>query len=133
MSSFLASLPHQLPFRAATTGELTGDDRAEGRYFVTAGDALAEGEPVSTFMLFEAMAQIGGSIAFRETHEPAFLSAIEGAELDTPLLVGDEVVISVTLDATFGAVHRFSAKGLRDGVEIARARFYLSSQNLKSL
>jgi hypothetical protein len=133
VSSFLASLPHQLPFRAASSSELTGDQQATGRYFVTAGDALAEGEAISTFMLFEAMAQIGGSIAFRESHEPAFLSAIEGAELDSPLIVGDEIVIEVTLDATFGAVHRFSAKGRRDGVEIARARFYLSSQNLKPL
>jgi hypothetical protein len=36
------------------------------------------------------------------------------------------VRIAVTLDASFGGVHRFSGSGLVDGVEVVRGRFYLA-------
>lgn len=127
MSPFLTSLPHQIPFRAASGARFVDEKSAVGSYAVSPADALGQAGAESQFMLFEAMAQVGGSIAFREKHEPAFLSAIDSAEIHERLVVGDAVTLRVTLDATFGRLYRFTGIAEREGVEIARARFYLAA------
>lgn len=132
MSGFLRSLPHHIPFRAASAAQFPDERTAVGTFLVSSADELGEAQPLSQLMIFEAMAQIGGGIVFRTQHHPAFLSAIDRAELSAPFQAGDRVTIRVTFDSEFGGIRRFSGTAERDGVEIARARFYLSSSEEKA-
>lgn len=115
----MRELPHQIPFRAAS--RLIRRDAAsiEGEFVCTANDAM----PLEV-MLVEAMAQFGGALVF---DAQGYLSAIDDCEVIRAPVPGDTVRVHVTLDASLGALHRFSAVGRIDGVEVARARFYLSA------
>ena len=62
--SWLASLPHQIPFRAASGATLVDEKTIEGVFHLTANDALVAGERYPEMMLFEAMAQIAGTLVF---------------------------------------------------------------------
>jgi len=126
LSSWLSSLPHQIPFRAASSARIVDDSTVEGSFLCTASEALAEGGLASTMMIFEAMAQIGGTLVFRNTSAPGFLSAIDGASIDGPILPGDSLDIRVRVEAEFNGLYRFNACALRNGLEFARAKFYLS-------
>jgi 3-hydroxymyristoyl/3-hydroxydecanoyl-(acyl carrier protein) dehydratase len=115
--SWLAALPHQIPFRAASTGRRIDDKTIEGEYLCAAGDP--------ELFLAEAMAQLAGGLVF----DPAmhgFLSGIDRFELDRRIDAGDVVRIAVHLDAELGGLFRFTATGAIDGVEVARGRFYLA-------
>ena len=131
MSSWLSSLPHQIPFRAASSARIVNDSTVEGSFLCTASEALAEGGLTSTLMIFEAMAQIGGTLVFQNTSAPGFLSAIDGASIDGPVLPGDSLDVRVTVEAEFNGLFRLSAVALRDGLEFARAKFYLAGQTDK--
>lgn len=126
MTSFLAGLPHQFPFRAASAATVVDEKTIEGTFVVTAGDALAEGEPPAT-MLVEAMAQIAGSLVFTTPGEHGFLSAIDEYSLNDAIGAGDSIALRVTHDASFGRIFRFSGVAYREGLEFARAKFYLAS------
>jgi 3-hydroxymyristoyl/3-hydroxydecanoyl-(acyl carrier protein) dehydratase len=120
--SWLASLPHQIPFRAASAATRTSDQTIEGVYVCTANDAMPSG-----VMAVEAMAQLGGGLAFASATSHAFLTGIDGCEVDRFIEAGDVIRFVVTLDAQFGGTFRFSGRGLVDGVEVIRGRFYLAS------
>jgi 3-hydroxymyristoyl/3-hydroxydecanoyl-(acyl carrier protein) dehydratase len=120
--SWLASLPHQIPFRAASAAVRVDDKTIEGSYLCTANDFLPSG-----LMAVEAMAQLGGGLAFAESRSHAFLSGIDGCEIDRAISPGDVIRFVVTLDADFGGMFRFSGKGSVDGVEVIRGRFYLAT------
>ena len=122
MSSWLASLPHQIPFRAASAAQRIDDKTIEGTFLCTANDRLD-----SSMMLVEAMAQLAGGLAFHETRGHGFISGIERCEIDRPVAAGDRVRIVVTLEADFGGIYRFTATASIDGLECARGRFYLAS------
>jgi 3-hydroxymyristoyl/3-hydroxydecanoyl-(acyl carrier protein) dehydratase len=115
----MRELPHQIPFRAAS--KLIRRDAAsiEGEFLCTANDAM----PLEV-MLVEAMAQFGGALVFEGQ---GYLSAIDACEVLRVPIAGDTVRLVVTLDASLGVLHRFSGVGRIDGVEVARARFYLSA------
>lgn len=81
---------------------------------------------MSEVLVVEAMAQVAGSLVFGDAGAPGFLSAIDEARFEGPLHAGDRLDLSVTLDAGFGRIHRFSGSATREGVEFARARFYLA-------
>ncbi len=119
--SWLASLPHQIPFRAASAATRVDDKTIEGVYVCTADDMMPSG-----VMAVEAMAQLGGGLAFAASSAHAFLSGIDACEIDLAIEVGDVVRFVVTLDADFGGTFRFSGRGLVDGVEVIRGRFYLA-------
>jgi 3-hydroxymyristoyl/3-hydroxydecanoyl-(acyl carrier protein) dehydratase len=119
--SWLASLPHQIPFRAASAATRTGDQTIEGVYVCTVNDVMPSG-----VMAMEAMAQLGGGLAFASAKSHAFLSGIDGCEVDRFIEAGDVIRFVVTLDAQFGGTFRFSGRGLVDGVEVIRSRFYLA-------
>jgi 3-hydroxymyristoyl/3-hydroxydecanoyl-(acyl carrier protein) dehydratase len=120
--SWLAALPHQIPFRAASTGRRIDDRTIEGEYLCTAND------PGQTaLMLGEAMAQLAGGLAFHAAPgRHGFLSGIDRFELDRGVDAGDVVRIVVRLEAELGGLFRFAATGTLDGVEVARGRFYLA-------
>jgi len=118
--SFLAALPHQIPFRAASSVVRRDEKSIEGTYLVTADEPL----PFDV-MLVEAMAQFAGALAL-EPGRPGMLTGIDRCEVDRLPVAGDVVHIIVTLDASFGGVHRFSGSGAIDGVEVVRGRFYLA-------
>lgn len=123
--SWLASLPHQIPFRAASAATRVDDKTIEGVYVCTANDLMPSG-----VMVVEAMAQLGGGLAFAASASkagPAFLSGIDACEIDGVISAGDVIRFVVTLDADFGGTFRFSGRGLVDGVEVIRGRFYLAS------
>jgi hypothetical protein len=122
VSSWLASLPHQIPFRAASAARRIDDKTIEGSFLCTANDRLDAG-----MMLVEAMAQLAGGLAFHETRGHGFISGIERCELDRALDAGDVVRIIVSMEADFGGIYRFSATASIDGLECARGRFYLAS------
>jgi 3-hydroxymyristoyl/3-hydroxydecanoyl-(acyl carrier protein) dehydratase len=115
----MRELPHQIPFRVAS--KLIHRDAAsiEGEFLCTADDAM----PLDV-MVIEAMAQFGGALVF---NAQGYLSAIDECEVTRVPVAGDTVRLLVTLDASLGALHRFSGVGRIDGVEVARARFYLSA------
>lgn len=124
MNGFLASLPHGIPFRAASAARRIDERTIEGTFVVTINDALAEGEPPFA-MLVEAMAQIAGSLVFSGGGH-GYLSAIDEYTTSGAIGAGDVFFLHVTLDATFGGIFRFSGVALREGLEFARAKFYLA-------
>jgi hypothetical protein len=75
------------------------------------------------------MAQVAGSLAFRESRRPGYLTGVEHWEIDRAIQAGDVVSMVVTLDVSFGGTFRFSGRGTIDGVECARGRFYLATPN----
>ncbi len=117
--SWLANLPHQIPFRAASAARKIDGKTIEGAYLVTANDTLPVG-----VMAVEAMAQMAGGLVFKEQ---GFFTGIDRCELVRPLEVGDVLVCKVTLEVEFGGTFRFSGVGRVDGVEALRGRFYLSA------
>ena len=119
--SWLASLPHQIPFRAASAATRIDEKTIEGSYVCTADDLMP-----SSLMAVEAMAQLGGGLAFANSPSHAFLSGIDHCEIDRAIEAGDVIRFVVTLDADFGGTFRFTGRGLVDGVEVIRGRFYLA-------
>jgi hypothetical protein len=115
--TWLSSLPHQIPFRAASTGRRLDEKTIEGDYLCAADDPA--------LFVAEAMAQLAGGLVF-DPAQHGFLSGIDEFEFRA-VGVGDIVHIVVRLDANLGALFRFSATGAVDGVEVARGRFYLAS------
>ncbi len=119
--SWLASLPHQIPFRAASAATRVDEKTIEGLYVCTASDTMP-----SDVMVVEAMAQLGGGLAFANARSHAFLSGIDGCEISRMIEAGDVIRFVVTLDADFGGTFRFTGSGAIDGVEVIRGRFYLA-------
>jgi 3-hydroxymyristoyl/3-hydroxydecanoyl-(acyl carrier protein) dehydratase len=142
--TWLQSLPHQIPFRAASAAVRVADDTMEGTFICTADDPL----PFS-ILAVEAMAQLAGGLAFHD-REPAseerggdsgpdsrpsssgppthaFLSGLDGVTLDRPIEPGEVVRFRVTMNASFGSIFRFAGSGTVDGVEVIRGKFYLAS------
>lgn len=117
--NWLAKLPHQIPFRAASAVRRIDDKTIEGVYLVTANDILPTG-----VMAVEAMAQFAGGLVFSEQ---GFFSGIDRCELMRQLQPGDVMICTITLEADFGGLFRFSGTGQVDGVEAVRGRFYLSA------
>ena len=117
--SWLASLPHQIPFRAASAATRVDERTIEGTFLCTANDAL----PLEV-MAIEAMAQLAGGLVF---DAQGFLTGIDRCEIDRAIAAGDVVRFVVTLDASFGGTFRFTGRGSVEGVEVLRGRFYLAS------
>ena len=118
--NWLAKLPHQFPFRAASAVSASSDKTITGTYLVTANDTLPE------IMVVEAMAQFAGGLVFREQ---GYLSGIDRCELVRQVEPGDIVVCTVTLEAEFGGTFRFSGTGRVDGLDVVCGRFYLASSH----
>jgi 3-hydroxymyristoyl/3-hydroxydecanoyl-(acyl carrier protein) dehydratase len=118
-SSFLTSLPHQIPFRAASAVRRLDERTVEGVFVCTANDASSP-----TTMAIEAMAQFAGGLVLRER---GFLIGIDRCDVLRSITPGDVVVCAVTLEAELGGTYRFSGVGTIDGVEAVRGRFYLAS------
>jgi hypothetical protein len=127
VSGWLDSLPHQIPFRAASAASIIDDRNVEGWFVCTANDALPGGGLPASFMVIEAMAQLGGGLAFRGSRANGFLSAIDDASIDSPFAAGDRVHLRVQLEADFSGIFRFRGTASREGLEVARARFYLAA------
>ena len=119
--SWLASLPHQIPFRAASAVTRRDATSIEGTFLWTANESLPP-----ELMLVEAMAQFGGGLVFDESRH-GFVSGIDRCEVDRPIVPGDLVNVRVMLDGDFAGIFRFSGSASIDGVEIARGRFYLAA------
>lgn len=117
--SWLANLPHQIPFRAASAARKLDDKTIEGEYLVTANDVLPVG-----VMAVEAMAQFAGGLVF---DEQGFFTGMDRCEVLRQPEVGDVMTCTVTLEAEFGGTFRFSGIGRVGGVEAVRGRFYLSA------
>ncbi|HUP47179.1 MAG TPA: hypothetical protein VNA04_00165 [Thermoanaerobaculia bacterium] len=118
--SWLASLPHQIPFRAASAVTRRDASSVEGTFLWTANDTLP-----AELMLVEAMAQFGGGLVF-DASRHGYVSGIDACRIERPITPGDLVNIRVALDAEFGGIFRFRGTAAVDGVEVARARFYLA-------
>jgi hypothetical protein len=117
--TWLSSLPHQIPFRAASTGRRIDDRTIEGDYLCAADDPA--------LFLAEAMAQLAGGLVF-DPEQHGFLSGIDALVIDRAPAVGEIVHIAVRLDAELGGLYRFTARGAIEGVEIARGRFTLAAR-----
>ena len=117
--SWLAQLPHQIPFRAASTGRIVDDRTVEGTFVCSIGDPVT-----AEIMVAEAMAQLAGGLVFREGH--GLLTGMDGYTIDRAIEPGDVVAITVKLEAEFGGTYRFSGTGSIGGLECARGRFYLA-------
>lgn len=116
---WLSSLPHQIPFRAASAARVIDEKTIEGSYLCTANDLLPTG-----VMAVEAMAQLAGGLVLRER---GYLTGIDRCEVVREIAPGDLLACTVTLEAEFGGTFRFSGSGAIDGVEAVRGRFYLAS------
>ena len=125
--NWLESLPHQIPFRAASAARRIDNKTIEGTFLCTANETLP-----AEIMVAEAMAQLAGGLAFHDTHGPGFLTGIDGCEIDRPIEVGDIVTFVVTLEAQFGGVFRFRGTGSVAGLECARGRFYLAAPDAQT-
>jgi 3-hydroxyacyl-[acyl-carrier-protein] dehydratase len=118
--NWLQNLPHQIPFRAATAVHRIDEKTIEGVYLCTANDVLPTG-----VMIVEAMAQFAGGLVFTEQ---GFFSGIDRCSVTRIPEPGDAVICTVTLEADFGGIFRFSGIGRIDGVEVVSGRFYLSAR-----
>ncbi len=116
--SWLASLPHQIPFRAASKLVRRDEKSIDGTFLWTANDRMP-----AELMLVEAMAQFAGGLVF---DAQGFLSGIDSCEIKQPIEPGDVLDIHVTLDADFGGMFRFTATASMGDVEVGKGRFYLS-------
>jgi 3-hydroxymyristoyl/3-hydroxydecanoyl-(acyl carrier protein) dehydratase len=119
--SWLSSLPHQIPFRAASSVIARDAKSIDGKFLWTAND---EGTP--EIMVVEAMAQFAGGLVF---DAQGFISGIDSCEVTRKIDTGDVVIVHVSLEADFGRIFRFSGTASIDGVEVARGRFYLASSD----
>ena len=119
--TWLANLPHQIPFRAASALTRRDEKTIAGSFLCTANDTAT-----TEIMLVEAMAQFAGGLVLEEQ---GFISGIDRCEVLRAIEPGDVVEIVVTLDASFGGIHRFSGAGTTGGVEVVRGRFYLAEPN----
>jgi 3-hydroxymyristoyl/3-hydroxydecanoyl-(acyl carrier protein) dehydratase len=117
--SWLRQLPHQIPFRAASTARRVDEKTMEGTFLCTANDMLAP-----EIMLFEAMAQLAGGLVFHEAH--GLLTGMDECALDRAIEPGDVVALTVRLEAQFGGTYRFSGIGSIGGLQCVRGRFYLA-------
>src|SRR6266849_3666395 len=87
--SWLRSLPHQIPFRAASALTRRDEKTISGSFLCTAND-LATPE----IMLIEAMAQFAGGLVFERR---GFVSGIDGCEVLRRIEPGDVVDVVVAL------------------------------------
>ena len=122
--SWLAKLPHQIPFRAASAVRRIDEKTIEGIYVCTANDVLPTG-----VMAVEAMAQFAGGLVLESQ---GFLTGIDRCEVLRAFEPGDVMVCTLTLEAEFGGTYRFGGIGRVDGVEAVKGRFYLASANAKA-
>ena len=127
MRSWLSSLPHQIPFRAASAARQIDDKTIEGEFLCSSDDALLPGTEILQVLVVEALAQLAGGLAFHSEFGHGFLTGIDRCEITRPIEVGDVVHARVTLDAEFGGTFRFSGTAHVDGVECIRGRFYLAA------
>jgi 3-hydroxymyristoyl/3-hydroxydecanoyl-(acyl carrier protein) dehydratase len=119
--SWLASLPHQIPFRAASAVIRRDATSIDGTFLWTANESMPP-----EMMLVEAMAQFGGGLVFDPSRH-GFVSGIDSCEVERAIVAGDRVDIHVLLEADFGGIFRFHGTASIDGVEVARGRFYLAA------
>lgn len=119
---WLQTLPHQIPFRAASAATRIDDTTIEGTFVCTANDLLA-----LPIMAVEAMAQLAGGLAFHGTRGHGFLNGVDGVTLDRAIEPGEIVRFHITMSASFSGIFRFSGSGSVDGVEVIRGKFYLAS------
>lgn len=119
--SWLAKLPHQIPFRAASAVRRIDEKTIEGIYVCTANDELPTG-----VMAVEAMAQFAGGLVLESQ---GYLTGIDRCEVLREIAPGDLLLCTVELEAAFGGTFRFSGIGRVDGVEVVKGRFYLASPN----
>ncbi|HEY3053765.1 MAG TPA: hypothetical protein VGK04_10315 [Thermoanaerobaculia bacterium] len=117
--TWLSSLPHQIPFRAASALIRKDDKSIEGKFLWTANESLPP-----QIMLIEAMAQFAGGLVF---DAQGFLSGIDNCEIAQAIEPGDVVIVNVSIEADFGRIFRFNGTASIDGVEVARGRFYLAA------
>lgn len=117
--SWLSSLPHQIPFRAASSVIRREPKSITGKFLWTANETMPP-----EAMLVEAMAQFAGGLVF---DAQGFISGIDSCEVSRPIEAGDLVIINVSLEADFGRIFRFDGRAEIDGVEVGRGRFYLAS------
>ena len=117
--NWLSSLPHQIPFRAASSLIRKDERSIEGKFLWTADDFMPP-----ELMLVEAMAQFAGGLVFQAQ---GFLTGIDSCEVVRAIEPGDVVVCRVALDANFGQTFRFNGTAWVGGVEVAHGRFYLAS------
>jgi 3-hydroxymyristoyl/3-hydroxydecanoyl-(acyl carrier protein) dehydratase len=128
LKSWLSSLPHQIPFRAASSARLIDDKTIEGWFHPSPDDALLAGTSMTLeLLLVEAMAQVGGTLAFQASSTPGFLSAIDEARFHEPVVIGEALRLEIVLQASFNRIHRLEGRAMRGEVEVARARFYLAT------
>ncbi len=118
--TWLSSLPHQIPFRAASAALRRDETTIEGTFLCTANDFLTP-----EIMVVEAMAQFGGGLVFGGAAH-GMLTGIDECEVTGAIIPGDVVHIVVRHEASFGTLHRFSGTGSVAGLECVRGRFYLS-------
>jgi 3-hydroxymyristoyl/3-hydroxydecanoyl-(acyl carrier protein) dehydratase len=121
--NWLASLPHQIPFRAASAVTRRDQTSIDGTFLWTANETMPP-----ELMLVEAMAQFGGGLVFDPSRH-GFVSGIDACEVDRPIVAGDRVNIRVILEADFGGMFRFRGTASIEGVEVARGRFYLAAHH----
>lgn len=119
MTSWLAGLPHQIPFRAASAVSRVDEKTIEGVYVCTANDILPAG-----VMAVEAMAQFAGGLVLREQ---GYLTGVDRCEVLREPMPGDVLACTVTLEMEFGGTYRFSGVGRIEGVDAVRGRFYLAA------
>ncbi len=124
--TWLASLPHQIPFRAASTGRRIDANTAEGSFVCTVNDPTPPQQ-----MLAEAMAQLAGGLVF-ESGRHGFLTGIDELRIDRQVQPGDVVALTVRLEAEFGGIYRFVGTGSVGGLQCARGRFYLAAPDAQA-
>jgi 3-hydroxymyristoyl/3-hydroxydecanoyl-(acyl carrier protein) dehydratase len=119
---WLQTLPHQIPFRAASAATRLDETNIEGTFVCTANDPLP-----FPIMAVEAMAQLAGGLAFHGTKGHGLLNGIDGVTLLRAIEPGEVIRFHVTMNGSFGGIFRFEGTGTVDDIEVIQGKFYLAS------
>ena len=130
MSRGLEALPHQIPFRAVSSIAAVDDRSARGLFLPTFDDALRGVS--SELMLVEAMAQVGGSVVFREPGARGFLFGADEVEIHRTPQPGDRILIEVCLEAELTGLFRLRGTARLGDTLLGSARFFLAAQTESS-
>ena len=123
-------LPHRYPFLLIDKiVELTPGSMAKGIKNVTVNEPFFMGHfpnhPIMPgVLIIEAMAQVGGVLAFKSadvSNKLVYFMGIDNARFRRPVVPGDVLEITVTVTKTRGAIWAFKGEARVDGALAAEA------------
>jgi beta-hydroxyacyl-ACP dehydratase FabZ len=125
-------LPHRYPFiMVDRVVELVPNERIVGLKNVTINEPFFQGHFPGTpimpgVLMIEAMAQVGGVLAFESTPpeehgKVLYFMGIDKVRFRKPVIPGDQLILNVTMVKRRGVTFKMSGRAMVDGNLVAEA------------